>query len=106
MITKLSRGESLTASGIVQPEKMINVFEKKMSPVVAALSNIVQQFLPVESKDFDIEKYTARLKDDLEHKYKMDETWSQDYFTMTCPAVKFTDRFLFYGEFFPASDSH
>merc|ERR1711976_378276 len=69
MITKLSRGESLSQSGgIVQPEKMINIFEKKMNPVVEALSSLVQQFVPVESQHFDLEKYTARLKADLETK--------------------------------------
>lgn len=101
MITKLSRGESLSQSGgIVQPEKMINIFEKKMNPVVEALSSLVQQFVPVESQHFDLEKYTARLKADLETKYKVEETWSSDYFSLTCPAVKFSDRFLVYGEFF------
>merc|ERR1719422_2048633 len=85
MMMKLTR----RSQNFLQPEKMINVFEKKMSPVVAAINNLVQQFLPVESKDFDIEKYTARLRNDLETKYKVDESWSQDYFTMTCPAVKF-----------------
>ena len=108
MITKQSTGETLSSSGIVTPEKMVDVFEKKMNPVVAALSNLVQQFnqfMPVDSQDFDLEQYTARLKSDLETKYKVDEAWSSDYFSLTCPAVKFTDRFLFYGEFFPDTDN-
>ena len=108
MITKQSTGETLSSSGIVTPEKMVDVFEKKMNPVVAALSNLVQQFnqfMPVDSQDFDLEQYTARLKSDLESKYKVDEAWSSDYFSLTCPAVKFTDRFLFYGEFFPDTDN-
>ena len=101
MITKLSRGESLSQSGgFVQPEKMINIFEKKMNPVVEALSSLVQQFVPVESQHFDLEKYSAKLKADLETRYKVEETWSSDYFSLTCPAVKFSDRFLVYGEFF------
>ena len=105
MITKLSRGEALTGSsssgGIVQPEKMVDVFEKKMNPVVEAVSKLLNQFIPVESQHFDIEKYTAVLQHDLQTRYTVPETWSSDYFIMTCPAVKFTDRFLFYGEFFP-----
>merc|ERR1711872_1079252 len=61
MITRLSRGEVMTeptnpTPGIVQPEKMVNVFEKKANVVVEAISNLVQQFLPVESVQFDLEK--------------------------------------------------
>ena len=101
MITKLSRGESLSQSGgIVQPEQMINIFEKKMNPVVEAISSLVQQFVPVESQHFDLEKYSAKLRADLETRYKVEETWTSDYFSLTCPAVKFSDRFLVYGEFF------
>ena len=71
-----------------------------MNPVVEALSSLVQQFVPVESQHFDLEKYSAKLKADLETRYKVEETWSSDYFSLTCPAVKFSDRFLVYGEFF------
>ena len=100
MITKLSQGESLSHGGIVQPEKMVNIFEKKMNPVAEVLSSLVQRFVAVESQHFDLEKYTARLKTDLETRYKVEETWTSDYFSLTCPAVKFSDRFLVYGEFF------
>jgi len=100
MLTKLSGGETLTTSGIVQPEKMVNVFETKVNPLVSAISNIVNQFLPVESQDFDIEKFAAKLQSDKESKMTLDPSWTTDYFVLTCPALKFTDRFLFYGEFF------
>jgi len=101
MITRLSRGEVLTdpksSPGIVQPEKMVNVFEKKANVVVEAISNLVQQFLPVESRHFDIDKFTMSLKSD---QWSLDPSWRSDYEVMTCPAVKFTDRFLIHGEFF------
>ena len=71
-----------------------------MNPVVEAISSLVQQFVPVESQHFDLEKFSAKLRADLETRYKVEETWTSDYFSLTCPAVKFSDRFLVYGEFF------
>ena len=105
MITKLSRGEALApSSGIVQPEKMVNVFEKKMNPVVEVISKIVNKIMPVDSQQFDLEIFTNKLQQDLQTRFKTDPIWNEDYFVMTCPAVKFTDRFLSYGEFFPSSE--
>ena len=100
MLTKVSGGETLTTSGIVQPEKMVNVFETKVNPLVSAISNIVNQFLPLETQDFNLEKFAANLQTYKESRMSLDPGWSRDYLVMTCPAVKFTDRFLFYGEFF------
>jgi len=100
MLTKVTEGETLTTSGIVQPEKMVNVFETKVNPLVSAISNIVNQFLPVETQDFNLEKFAANLQTYKESKMSLEPRWSRDYFVMTCPATKFTDRFLFYGEFF------
>ena len=105
MLTKQSGDETLTTSGIVQPEKMVNVFETKVNPLVSALTNIVNQFLPVESQAFDLEKFAANLQSDKETKMMLDPSWTTDYFVMTCPALKFTDRFLFYGEFFEEQES-
>ena len=92
--------DAATTAGIVQPEKMVNVFESKVNPLVSAISNIVNQFLPVESQDFNLEKFAAKLASDKESKMLVDSSWTSDYTVMTCPALKFTDRFLFYGEFF------
>jgi len=101
MITRLSTGESLMdhteSPGIVQPAKMVNVFEKKANVVVEAISNLVQQFLPVESVQFDLDKFSARLKSG---QWPLDPAWLTDHDIMSCPAVKFTDRFLIHGEFF------
>eukprot|EP00091_Calanus_sinicus_P016016 TRINITY_DN35188_c0_g1_i1.p1 TRINITY_DN35188_c0_g1~~TRINITY_DN35188_c0_g1_i1.p1 ORF type:complete len:135 (-),score=39.10 TRINITY_DN35188_c0_g1_i1:24-428(-) len=101
MITRLSRGEVLTdhsaTPGIVQPEKMVNVFEKKANVVVEAISNLVQQFLPVESVQFDLEKFSTKLKSG---QWPLDPSWLTDHEVMSCPAAKFTDRFLMHGEFF------
>jgi len=105
MITRLSRGEVLTdhaaSPGIVQPEKMVNVFEKKANVVVEAISNLVQQFLPVESVQFDLDKFSGRLQ---AGQWPLEESWLTDYEAMSCPAVKFTDRFLMHGEFFEDSE--
>jgi len=103
MVTQVS--ETLTTSAIVQPEKMINVFETKVNPLVSAISNIVNQFLPVESQDFDLEKFAAKLQSDKDSKMSLEPSWTKDYFVMTCPALKFTDRFIFYGEFFEDRDN-
>jgi len=102
MITRLSRGEVMTdhstpSPGIVQPEKMVNVFEKKANVVVEAISNLVQQFLPVESVQFDLDKFSARVQSG---QWPLEQSWLTDYEAMSCPAVKFTDRFLMHGEFF------
>jgi len=105
MITRLSRGEVLTdpaaTPGIVQPEKMVNVFEKKANVVVEAISNLVQQFLPVESVQFDLEAFSANLKSG---QWPLEQSWLTDHEVMSCPAVKFTDRFLIHGEFFEEKD--
>ena len=100
LLTKQSQGETLSTAGIVQPEKMVNVFETKVNPLVSAISNIVNQFLPVESQDFNLEKFAAKLASDKESKMVVERSWTRDYSVMTCPALRFTDRFLFYGEFF------
>jgi len=102
MITRLSRGEVMTdhstpSPGIVQPEKMVNVFEKKANVVVEAISSLVQQFLPVESVQFDLDKFSARVQSG---QWPLEQSWLTDYEAMSCPAVKFTDRFLMHGEFF------
>merc|ERR1711994_1050806 len=83
LLTKQSQGETLSTSGIVQPEKMVNVFETKVNPLVSAISNIVNQFLPVESQDFDIEKFAAKLHSDKESKMTLDPSWTTDYFVLT-----------------------
>ena len=100
MLSKQSQGETLSTAGIVQPETMVNVFETKVNPLVSAISNIVNQFLPVESQDFNLEKFAAKLASDKESKMVVERSWTRDYSVMTCPALRFTDRFLFYGEFF------
>merc|ERR1719221_1022475 len=64
LLTKQSQEETLSTAGIVQPEKMANVFETKVTPLVSAISNIVNQFLPVESQDFNLEKFAAKLASD------------------------------------------
>jgi len=100
LLTKQSQGETLSTAGIVQPEKMVNVFDTKVNPLVSAISNIVNQFLPVESQDFNLEKFAAKLASDKESKMLVENSWTTDYTVMTCPALQFSDRFLFYGEFF------
>merc|ERR1719460_359888 len=76
LLTKQSQGETLTTAGIVQPEKMANVFETKVNPLVSAISNIVNQFLPVESQDFTLEKFAAKLASDKASKMEVESRWT------------------------------
>jgi len=84
--------------GIVQPANMVNEFEKKKNLLVSAISNLMEKFLPVESRQFDIQAFSNKLKND--ETFPLTEGWDRDYEALSCPAVKFTDRFLFHGEFF------
>jgi len=111
MITMVSRGDAevvrgeikeqkdiSSSPGIAQPEKMANVFGKKTNMLVNAINNLMEKFLPIESRDFNLESYSEKLKHDK--KWPLEESWSRDYEVLSCPAVKFTDRFLIHGEFF------
>merc|ERR1712059_60831 len=103
MITKVSRGEvlegrSVDQGAIVQPADMKNIFEKKGNLLVKAINNLVEHFLPTESAGFDLQAFASKLK--TENLWPIEKSWTTDHEAMSCPAVKFTDRFLIHGEFF------
>jgi len=103
MITKVSRGEILEdrplhQGSIIQPAEMKNIFEKKGNLLVKAINNLMDKFImEPEPTEFDSEEFAKRLKT---QRYPVNESWLSDFQVMSCPATKFTDRFLIHGEFF------
>ncbi len=98
---KFSSGDSATTSdgGIVQPEKMPNVFEPaKPNKIVETLNNLLERFATPKNYKFDIMEYTTALMADK--RFSLNQSWYKDYSVLTCPGTKFTDRFLIHGEFF------
>jgi len=98
---KFSSGDSATTSagGIVQPEKMPDVFEPaKPNKIVETLNNLLERFATPKNYKFDIMEYTTALMADK--RFSLNQSWYKDYSVLTCPGTKFTDRFLIHGEFF------
>jgi len=86
--------------GIVTPETPVPIeaLEKKNNMLVNAINNLMEKFLPLETKKFDLQDFSQRLRNS--EQWPLEETWYNDYEILSCPAVKFTDRFLIHGEFF------
>jgi len=86
--------------GIVTPETPVPIeaLEKKNNMLVNAVNNLMEKFLPLETKKFDLQDFSQRLRNS--EQWPLEETWYNDYEILSCPAVKFTDRFLIHGEFF------
>jgi len=86
--------------GIVTPETPVPmaVLEKKNNILVNAINNLMEKFLPLETRKFDMQDFSERLRNN--DQWPLEETWYSDYEVLSCPAVKFTDRFLIHGEFF------
>lgn len=100
MLQKLSRGDFLSTAhngGIIQPAKMPNMFERRANLVIETLSNLMGRFLPLNSYEFRLEEFTEKLQ---QSSRPVNESWVADWAVMSCPAQKFTDRFLIHGEFF------
>ena len=99
---KFSSGDSATggsAGGIVQPEKMPNMFEPaKPNKIVETLNNLLERFATPKNYKFDMMEYTTALMSDK--RFSLNQSWYKDYSVLTCPGTKFTDRFLIHGEFF------
>ena len=65
-----------------------------------ALSNIVQTLLPAikPKKEFDPDEFYGKL---LQYPlYEVNQSWTQDFSVMSCPAQVFKERFSIQGEFF------
>jgi len=89
--------------GIVQPESMpsdsLPKPTNKLVEAVNSLTNsLLDRFMPVHSYNFDLELFANRVKNDA--RYPVNESWLTDYSALSCPALKYTDRFLIHGEFF------
>ena len=97
MISKQSTGETLSP-GIVTPASMENPLERKPNVVVQVISELVKRFLPAESRQYDEVSLAAALE---EEQWPLDQDWYTDHHQLSCPAFRFTDRFLFAGEFWP-----
>jgi len=92
--------EMAREGGIVTPETPVPmaVLEKKNNILVNAINNLMEKFLPIETRKFDMQDFSERLRNN--DQWPLEETWYSDYEVLSCPAVKFTDRFLIHGEFF------
>merc|ERR1712130_509234 len=86
--------------GIVTPEipGPMPVLEKKNNMLVNAINNLMEKFLPLETKTFDLQDFSQRIRNN--NQWPLEDSWYSDYEVLSCPAVKFTDRFLIHGEFF------
>merc|ERR1712096_134801 len=93
MISKQSTGETLSP-GIVTPASMENPLERKPNVVVQVISELVKRFLPAESRQYDEDSLAAALE---EEQWPLDQDWYTDHHQLSCPAFRFTDRFLFAG---------
>ena len=69
--------------------------------VIDALNDIVETWLPATikpKKEFDPDEfYTKLIQYPL---YEVNQSWTQDYSVMSCPAKVFKERFSIQGEFF------
>jgi len=92
--------EAAREGGIVTPETPVSipVLEKKNNMLVNAINNLMEKFLPLETKKFDLQDFSERLRNN--NQWPLEDSWYSDYEVLSCPAVKFTDRFLIHGEFF------
>jgi len=92
--------EDAREGGIVTPETPVSmpVLEKKNNMLVNAINNLMEKFLPLETRKFDLQDFSQRLRNS--NQWPLEDSWYSDYEMLSCPAVKFTDRFLIHGEFF------
>jgi len=92
--------EDAREGGIVTPETSVSmpVLEKKNNMLVNAINNLMEKFLPLETRKFDLQDFSERLRNS--NQWPLEDSWYSDYEVLSCPAVKFTDRFLIHGEFF------
>jgi len=92
--------EAAREGGIVTPETPVSIpaLEKKNNMLVNAINNLMEKFLPLETKKFDLQDFSERLRNN--NQWPLEDSWYSDYEVLSCPAVKFTDRFLIHGEFF------
>jgi len=92
--------EEAREGGIVTPETPVSmpVLEKKNNMLVNAINNLMEKFLPLETKKFDLQDFSERLRNN--NQWPLEDSWYSDFEVLSCPAVKFTDRFLIHGEFF------
>merc|ERR1719264_2450668 len=92
--------EDAREGGIVTPETPVSmpVLEKKNNMLVNAINNLMEKFLPLETRKFDLQDFSERLRNS--NQWPLEDSWYSDYEMLSCPTVKFTDRFLIHGEFF------
>lgn len=98
--TEVEAEEKMDVAGIVTPETGVKVpgLEKKAGMLVTAINNLMEKLIPVETKKFDLAAFSSKMS--MEQQWPLEEGWTTDYQVLSCPAVKFTDRFLIHGEFF------
>ena len=100
LIKKQSKDETtieILGSHHTNNEKAVNKVGKTFTD---ALSDIVQTLLPAikPKKEFDPDEFYGKL---LQYPlYEVNQSWTQDFSVMSCPAQVFKERFSIQGEFF------
>merc|ERR1712210_58249 len=71
--------ESDREGGIVTPETPVPmaVLEKKNNILVNAINNLMEKFLPLETRKFDMQDFSERLRNN--DQWPLEETWYSDY---------------------------